>query len=586
MEAAKKQDTKKAQAGDDEWETVTEIPHPAPGESPEADDEWETIDEHPTTTEDLLRAAGLGVGNALTAGLAQPLAEHVEASINTGFPEALLHLPGGVSAGKPLSAEYLAALRAAGDKNQQAFQHYPGTMLGLEAATSLLPAGAAKLMGSAVGETAENVAGSFERSANKRAFKAMGPYGDRSSGLKGLRPEIRDRRIQEIGETVRNEGILGGGLPKSYETLVDDLGAAKKKAGENLSEVIDRLSDAESKAAGNASAEAQAVSLPGQRAGKAGLSKSDLIESVLSEAMLDPGIPGASKHNAQIMETLQDWEKGLPDLIPLKRAEDLKRKVGGFIDWKKPTEDLSPTQYLNRVIYNHLQTGVEDAAEALSTLADGPTRNAFKDAKRRYGDLAQAESIASNREWKEFVNRMASPSDYGAGAVGALTGAMGGSSAIGTAAMGAVTGASNNFLRKYGNQIMSRTASAAADLAKVAPERFGKYADQIKYLRNQTPVAVQNGIMELMRESGFRAQATAIGANPAIDIEASDIPQVEHEIKTADHLNVEQKARMLSSLRKTGKLTDPELLVPNSEPVPIPQAGPNDFVQAMDRGRI
>lgn len=276
----------------------------------------------------------------------------------------------------------------------------------------------------------------MREAAERRAFKALGPY-----ARDAINANERGK-INEIGRELLDSGVIGKGN-KSYEQIGADAGAAKEKAGQVIGGIIDTLDNFANGLGANA-----------------GLDRAKMAKAVEEELLMPSGLPGADAHNAKVSALVDEFRGGGSNRIGLKEAQGLKQKLQKLINWKRaPDADIPLPEQVHRSLVNKTKKGLESAAEFVAGQKGDDTLEQYLAAKRRYGAMGTAEKIANRRESKEFANRLISPSDYMAGGIGALAGAMSGhdleSRATGAAA-GLSLGAANRFGRAYGNQIMAR----------------------------------------------------------------------------------------------------------------------------------
>jgi hypothetical protein len=276
-------------------------------------------------------------------------------------------------------------------------------------------------------------ASAMKGSAETAAFKTLGPYAKQAQQVYG-----KDQ-VQEMGRQLMDEGIVNG-VPKSYETLAKETGAAAEQHGGELGKIITEL----------------------DKAGPA-VSRSSVADETAKVLQLDPGIPGNIEKNAEanvFAQKFKDLGGELPGAdLTISEAEKLKRAVGKQVNWERPYgADIPEAEKPLRALYSSLKRGSESAADTAADTVGGTTKTQFKEAKRIYGLLADANRIANGRAGKEIANRLISPSDYMSGAAGMIAGAGTGhdvASSLGNGAIGITLGAINKFGRTYGNQMLA-----------------------------------------------------------------------------------------------------------------------------------
>lgn len=251
--------------------------------------------------------------------------------------------------------------------------------------------------------------------AERRAFKALGPY---------QRQAVQNAdNINEIGRVLLDEGVVNA-KPTSYAGLEARAAAAKYNKGKEIGNIVDELA---SKADGQ------------------NTSRAEIVEKVREASMPDARAIGV-KPEAQKVSSLVDELAAGKDLS-LKDIRDLKAATGKQINWDRlPGADIPTDEKFQRALYSKLVEAENNIAENLASSGNSK----LKDAKAAYGALAKAEKISGSREAKEFANRLISPSDYGVG--------IGGAALLGP--KGAALAVANNLGRKYGNQVIASGSDA------------------------------------------------------------------------------------------------------------------------------
>jgi hypothetical protein len=283
------------------------------------------------------------------------------------------------------------------------------------------------------GPVLSQVGGYVGKKAEKLAFKSLGPYARDS-----IKAFAKDK-VNDIGRTLLDTGAVGG-APKSYQGLLDKISSLKNNAGTTLGETVEMMAQKEG----------------GNPIGVSRMKIGDQLGNDLISKETDAA--GIIDRNAKLQAHIDAFKAGGEENIPLLQAEMKKRGIAKEINYDRlPGADIPIDEQFNRALVGKLRSGVEQGGEALAEKT-GFDVNKFKDMKNTYGNLATAEDIAAKRTSKDFANRFLSPSDYGAGLVGAGFGAMSGGSPeerAKHALMGAGLGLINHGARKYGNQVMA-----------------------------------------------------------------------------------------------------------------------------------
>jgi hypothetical protein len=392
------------------------------------------------------------VGGGLSTGLAIPLGAAAEA----GLPLQMLSGAG--------SAIAQSALQNPGDQ--------PGVVNPLqlsERASNVVnnPTNiAVNALAPAVGPALNSAGGLLSALAERKAFKALGPY-----ARQAMQAFNRDK-VNSIGRTALDEGVVTM-PPTSYAGLENRANAAASTAGQNLGNTVEQMAQKETGA-------------------PVSLSREDIANNLENKLIspADTDIGGVANKNAQLQELINNWRSGggesaadLNPNIPLLEAELKKRNVADQIKWDRlPGADIPIEEQFNRSLLGQLKNGVEQGGEDLAQKTGYPV-DQFIQQKNTYGDLQAAKDILAKRNAKEFANRLISPSDYAIGALGAGAGLMSGGSPedkMKHALLGTSLALVNKGARKYGNQIsavgLNRLGQAVDAAGNVIPEVSGAAA--------------------------------------------------------------------------------------------------------------
>lgn len=312
------------------------------------------------------------------------------------------------------------------------------------------------LLGAGVGAGFEGLpaAGAMlQSSAAKKAFEALRPV-KRFTDKAMARDEI-----EALGRTALDEGVIGN-IPRGPEALAKRAIEKSDVVGATKQSLID---EAQSSIDANLP---EQVRLPilGSASPRRELDipRSKIVDDVRAAIGLDARLPDAEVYNKSLDRFLGRFAKG-QETITLKEADDLKKQVNKFIkDWdaQKAFSQQPELEQFNKQLYRALNKNVDEAAELVTERYLPQKVDDLKSLKKRYGSLEKIEDITTDRASRDLTNRMLSPSDYGAGAVGALKGA-GTPESVALATAGAGI---NNFLRRYGNQL---TAKQMDNLGKI-----------------------------------------------------------------------------------------------------------------------
>lgn len=296
--------------------------------------------------------------------------------------------------------------------------------------------------------------------AEEKAFKSLGPY--QRDTLKAAK---KAGQVKEIGRELLDEGLLNGA--PSWKTLGERTAKAANEKGAALETLVDDIATR----ADALDPASKAIALPGQSAAKTSGIDRAAVSKALREELISKhaDIPGAASRNAKIEKLISEFESGGERFIPVRDNEELKRAVGKMIKWDRlPNADIPLEEEVQRALYGKIKQGSEDAAEYLSRQLGDGTAEAFKGAKKSYGNLKTASDIASKRAAKDSANRFLSPSDYGTGALGAILGASTGDSwesKLKNGALGFAAAGLNKFARTRGNSIAANALNSASKSA-------------------------------------------------------------------------------------------------------------------------
>lgn len=302
--------------------------------------------------------------------------------------------------------------------------------------------------------------------AEKRAFKALGPY---------QRDVLKNAdRINSIGRTVLDEGILSGGWEKTAEAAEK----AKTTTGKELGDLMEDINNKVIKMAGN-----DVPAFKGQTQSKFGLDKNAILESLQKDLITDD-VYGNKSTTKLFKNMMKDFSDNSLDYIGITDADKLKRGFDKLIKWDRiPGTDIPDKEVYFRTIRNKLRQGIEDATDAAAQSVGGPTKDALIALKQKYGNLDEAYKIASKRSQKEFANRMVSKSDYTAGlGAGAMAAATGHSpeQMVERGLTGFLVGAlGNKAARYFGNEATGKALNQLSKKFSDNPYLYRKWFDPI-----------------------------------------------------------------------------------------------------------
>lgn len=345
---------------------------------------------------------------------------------------------------------------------------------GLNAGIGTLGAGVFKLLGgaarsigpAALRETAEEQAVKATTGNSSRAVARAS--GMSSSG--GGDPDLFQRKIREGGRAILDERTVGpDGLPQrvlgfgeNVEEFGPKIAAAKRQYGEKLGEVTKAM-DEHAPFEVNRQAVADdladyATQIPETKAGLA-----------LQERILEEGA-NFSKQPRSFASThafKQQFKHKNDPADAFISNQDVTNKIRGIFgkEQERAAERLAAK-------------GVE-GAEIVSQ---------YRDLKPKYAAFKTAADNATEYLARNKKNRMVSPSDYGVGAVGALSDPTGTTQV--QALKGMLAAAGNNTLRTRGNSAIAVAADTIADKLDSSPELVKKYANVLIKAAERGPAAM------------------------------------------------------------------------------------------------
>lgn len=278
--------------------------------------------------------------------------------------------------------------------------------------------------------------------AETMMFRALGP------NAKAAEQNYVKGQIKDMGRVLLDEGMGGA---KSYDTLAKQTAAKATQRGQELGKIVEQLDTA-----------GPTVMLDDVAAS---------TKNILGESGKLPGAAERMAKNDEFAaEFLKNNRQGLSpggDVVSILDAEKLKREIGNNINWDRlPGADIPVDEKRFRALYTAIKKGSENAADGAANRAGGVTKTEFKEAKRIFGLLKEANKIVSKKAGKENALRLISPSDYLTGGIGAAGGfASGGSleDRLSRAAGGASLGFANKLGRTYGNQLLAPAFDAAGN---------------------------------------------------------------------------------------------------------------------------
>jgi hypothetical protein len=282
-----------------------------------------------------------------------------------------------------------------------------------------------------------------ERAANKSAVLSLKP-----SGAVGKKLLTNERRVEQLGKTLRDEKIVTAGA--SYKDIL-------KRTAEKLDNYGEEIGHF-SKSADAAIARDSSIR---------GISVADVAKR--AENSIIPELIQNGK--ADVAKQVSDWVSGNLKAaageageIGFKQMQNIKTtlaKTKGKFDAARDTNSSEAFQDLWNVLNDAHEEGI---SVALSKAGSADDIKSFMKAKETYRDLKDAEKYIKETVGRMDANRAISPSDYFAG----------GSALVGGAATAGVPGAAlaipaaiaNRVIRTRGNQLATGFYGSVANQLK------------------------------------------------------------------------------------------------------------------------
>ncbi len=344
----------------------------------------------------------------------------------------------------------------------------------------------------------------LKEKAERYAFDALGGV------KKHVDAAAQKGRINPIGRELLDEGLLSW-LP-SRTKLAEKISERREEVGQTIGGILDKLDNIVSELKAKAPSDKQKAIYGNHFVNR--LKKEVLPGLKANPAIADDVAPYIENKLEAIGEKFKD------KYMSFQEAEKLKRQFQDLIKYEK----MSPTPKMEGLknLASSMRGNVENYAEGFAKkYGDPDLLQKFKSAKQKYGNLAQAEDIVSDRVSRDIANRSVSPSDYLTGAGAAITAASQGADFLGASAAAAGVALANQLARRYGNQASAVTLDAVGNMLKTAPEKLGKYGPVFeKALRERGPQALNVLVNVGMKKDPELAQT--IASELGVDVNATD----------------------------------------------------------------
>lgn len=320
----------------------------------------------------------------------------------------------------------------------------------LQSSERLGNAGVGLTLGAAIPAAVEGVKGiapTLAKQSNEFAVRALGP-----GKLSVLKKIEKFKDPEQIGQTLKDEGIITL-IPKTYEKLASHIDDTLKSRGDEFGKILEEIEDAANSLTQKPGL-VKSGAIPPQ--GKVGLSKNAVVQRLKERLLGQEELVGDEATRSRLMDLIKTFEDKTDDIIPLTKAEKLKRSYQSKVNYNRQNQLNEPVvEQFQRELASTLREGVEDTAEQVSSAIGQPgLSKQFMTLKSKLSDLYNAKEIVDDRLVRDLRNRFVSPSDYAA----AMTAAAGGAGAIQTGVLGGL----HNLARQYGAQPISKGLDYAA----------------------------------------------------------------------------------------------------------------------------
>lgn len=347
-------------------------------------------------------------------------------------------------------------------------------------------AGVGAAVGAAIPAAVEgikSVGPALAKQSNEFAVRALGP-----GKLSVLKKIEKFKDPAQIGQTLKDEGIISL-VPKTYEKLASHIDDTLESRGKEFGHILEEIENAANSLTQKPGLAKAGVVPP---KGKVGLSKNAVIARLKEKLLGQEELVGDEATRERLMGLINTFAEKTDDIIPLTKAEKLKRSYQSKINYNRQNMLNEPVvEQFQRELASTLREGVEDTAEQVSSVIGQPgLSKQFMNLKSKLSDLYNAKEIVDDRLVRDLRNRFVSPSDYAAGIAAAASGAGG----VKTAA---ITGA-HNLARQYSAQPISKALEYAAEGAnKLSGPATQKFMNNQEMVRQAIIDQYQNNIKEV-----------------------------------------------------------------------------------------
>jgi len=312
----------------------------------------------------------------------------------------------------------------------------------------------------------KNLPGRLKESSQFSAFKSSGAM------LKDFRRAFGKGRVAEVGQEMIDSGLTKPGM------TFDDVAAKSKELVTTVGDKIGKIYD---KVNANFTIQVNPQKFAGE----------------LLDAALDPKIRptvGVDKYDDAMIGVVKDLIKDPNKLGDVRYVNDLIGELDTLINHSKRAGDLPAVQQgylqMRRFLRERLNGLVETTG---NMLGDPSLKKELIKLNRRYGNLREINSMASDRVAREGANRMFTLGDRITGMGGAVIGSGGDTSPEGllkAGLIGAGAGMAARGARLYGRPVAATAANKVGGLISNLPSPVTGTVEKVTGLLAKDPAGL------------------------------------------------------------------------------------------------
>jgi hypothetical protein len=347
------------------------------------------------------------------------------------------------------NTELTAEKVLAGARHGAMFGAGAGAVLGAgEAAVSRAAEAGLKLVGK------ESVEDFFRGFANERAIKALGAT-QRDIQRFGNTPAQVEKRMAEVADTVLTYKFKDGeklfGASRSTNDLADLTARAAADEGARIGGIYKQVDAAIAK-------------------GEAAAPDLNRFFQALDEEVLKPLVQSDSAAMRARASKILDETGSLRNAAAEGEGVTLERLVKARQDIQKVIQPPKPAQMgMPAPAPEHAEQLVQarrllqDEIDRTVAGVGGELGTEYQTAKRLFGDMKDANKLASRWSVRDLGNRAVSPTDYLTGIGSGVTAAAAGVGGVASFGMGLLSSAAHNVVRERGSAVLASMADGMAN---------------------------------------------------------------------------------------------------------------------------